>query len=258
MQPGDLVASEVVVGPGVRFSVGSALSRSFTVWKGNLPFLLVVAVLAQLPGFLVSTALSQGGGILAVGARIQATLDTILGYVAAGLVTVSVLHQLRGRPRDNRRSLSVGASRLGPLIGTAIGTSFLSGLLLLLLVVPGVIALVRWVLVAPIVILEPEAEPRRRSSALTSGHGWELFGVLLVLFVAMVVVAAAFGAGAGALAVALGFPFDPDNSRLLDAITALPGPFFLSFHSVLQVVLYEQLRAEKEGADVGQLTAVFE
>jgi hypothetical protein len=112
--------------------------------------------------------------------------------------------------------------------------------------------------VAPIVILEPEAEPRRRSSALTSGHGWELFGVLLVLFVAMVVVAAAFGAGAGALAVALGFPFDPDNSRLLDAITALPGPFFLSFHSVLQVVLYEQLRAEKEGADVGQLTAVFE
>ncbi len=36
MQPGDLVASEVVVGPGVRFSVGSALSRSFTVWRRNL------------------------------------------------------------------------------------------------------------------------------------------------------------------------------------------------------------------------------
>jgi hypothetical protein len=33
---------------------------------------------------------------------------------------------------------------------------------------------------------------------------------------------------------------------------------FLSFQSVLQVVLYEQLRAEKEGPDVGQLTAVFE
>jgi hypothetical protein len=38
----------------------------------------------------------------------------------------------------------------------------------------------------------------------------------------------------------------------------LPGPLFLSFHSVLDVVLYEQLRTEKEGPDVGQLAAVFE
>lgn len=258
MQPGDFVASEVVVGPGVRFSVGGALSRSFAVWKRNLPFLLVVAVLAQLPGFLVSAALPQGGSIFGLGARFQAILDTIFGYVAAGLVTVSVLHQLRGRPRENRRSLSAGAAQLGPLIGTAIGTSFLSGLLMLLLIVPGVVALVRWYLVAPIVIVEPEAEPRRRSAALTSGHGWEIFGILVVLFVAMLIAAAGFGAAGGALAAMLGFPFDPDNSILLDAITALPGPLFLSFQCVLQVVFYEQLRAEKEGADVGQLTAVFE
>ena len=258
MQPGDLVASEVVVGPGVRFSVGSALSRSFRVWKRNLPFLLIVAVLAQLPGFLISAALPQGGGILTVGARLQAVLDTFLTYVATGLVTVSVLYQLRGRARDNRRSLSVGASRLGPLIGTAILTSFLSGLLLLLLVVPGVIALVRWVLVAPIVIIEPEAEPRRRSSALTSGHRWELFGVLVVLFVGLLVVTAGFGVVGGALLGAREFLPDPDDSLALNVITSLPGPLFLSFQSVLQVVLYEQLRAEKEGVDVEQLVAVFE
>jgi hypothetical protein len=258
MQQGDLVASEVVVGPGVRFSVGSALSRSFAVWKRNLPFLLLVAVLAQLPGFLVSAALPHGGGIFTPGARLQAILDTILGYVSAGVVTVSVLDQLRGRPRDNRRSLSAGASQLGPLIGTAIGTSFLSGLLMFLLVVPGVVALVRWYLVAPIVIIEPGALPRRRSSALISGHGWEIFGVLVVFFVAMLIAAAGFGAAGGALAAMLGVSFDLDKNILLDAITALPGPLFLSFQSVLQVVLYEQLRAEKEGVDVGQLTAVFE
>jgi hypothetical protein len=35
MQPADLGAAEVVVGPGNRFSVGGALSRSFAAWKRN-------------------------------------------------------------------------------------------------------------------------------------------------------------------------------------------------------------------------------
>ena len=48
------------------------------------------------------------------------------------------------------------------------------------------------------------------------------------------------------------------GSLLTDGISALPGPLFLSFQAVLEVVLYEQLRAEKEGVDVTQLAAVFE
>ena len=111
MQPVNLDASEVVVGPGVRFSAGGALARSLVVWRRNLPFLLLVAVLAQLPEALI------------------------------------------GEP--------------GPSLS-------------------------------------------------------------------------------------------PGRSLLLNAITSIPGPLFLSFQSVRDVVLYEQLRAEKEGADVGQLTAVFE
>ena len=193
MQPGDLVASEVVVGPGVRFSVGGALSRSFAVWRRNLPFLLVVAVLAQLPGFLVSSILPRGDGFFSAGTRIETVLDNILGFVASGLVTVSVLDQLRGLPRDNRRSISIGASRLGPLIGASIGTGLATSLLFLFFIVPGLIALVRWVLVAPIAVLEPSSNTWWRSAALTKGHRWGLFGILLVLYLGLFVVAAAFG-----------------------------------------------------------------
>jgi hypothetical protein len=258
MQPAGLGASEVVVGPGVRFSVGGTLSRSFAAWKGNWPFLVVIAVLAQLPGFLVSVTLNPGGGFFSPATRLETTLDSILGYVATGMVTVSVLDQLRGRPRDNRRSLSIGASRIWPLVGTAILTGFLSGLLLLLLVVPGLIALVRWVLVGPIVVLEPDAEPRLRSSALTSGHRWEIFGLFAILYVALLAVVAAVGAGAGVAGALLGHAEGLEDSLLLNVVTALPVPLFYSFQSVLEVVLYEQLRAEKEGVDVTQLTAVFE
>src|SRR5215470_4753102 len=110
MQPAGLGAPEVVVGPGVHFSIGGVLSRSFAVWKGNWPFLLVVAVLAQIPGFLFSMSLPEGASPVSAGARISYTLDSIFGYLATGLVTVAVLDQLRGQPRNYRRSLSVGAS----------------------------------------------------------------------------------------------------------------------------------------------------
>ena len=258
MQPAELGASEVVVGPGVRFSIGGTLSRTFGVWKRNWPFLLVVAVLAQLPGFLVSLTLPAGGSLVSPGARIASTLDSIFGYVATGLVTVSVLDQLRGGPRNYRRSLSVGASRLSPLIGTAFGTGFLQGLLLLMLVVPGVIALVRWVLVAPIVVLELRAEPRGRSSALTAGHRWEIFGIFVVFLGALVALSLGLGVATEALGPLVGAGDSLAGSLLTDALAALPGPLFLSFQSVLEVVLYEQLRAEKEGVDVTQLAAVFE
>jgi len=258
MQPADLGAQEVVVGPGARFSIGGVLSRSFAAWKRNWPFLLVVAAFAQLPGFLVSVTLNPGSNVFSPAFRLQTALDSILGYVATGLVTVSVLNQLRGRPRDNRRSLSVGTSRLRPLLGTAIGTGFLTGLLTLLLVVPGLIAMIRWVLVGPIVILEPHVLPRDRSSALTSGHRWEIFGLFAVYWGALLVVVTAVSAGAGFLATMLGHREELEDSFLVAAITALPGPLFVSFESVLEVVLYEQLRAEKEGVDVTQLAAIFE
>ena len=258
MQPVNLAASEVVVGPGVRFSAGGALARSLAVWRRNLPFLLLVAVLAQLPGFLASSFLPRGDGFFSLGTRVETLLDNILGFVASGLVTVSVLDQLRGLPRDNRRSISIGASRLGPLIGVSIGTGIATGVLFLLFIVPGLIALVRWVLVGPIAVLEPGVDTWARSTELTKGHRWALAGILVVLYLGLSVVAVAFGFGGEALIGEPGPSLSPGKSLLLNAITSVPGPLFLSFQSVLDVVLYEQLRAEKEGADVGQLTAVFE
>jgi hypothetical protein len=258
VQPLTLGDSEVVVGPGVRFSVGGALSLSLAVWKRNLPFLLVVAALAQLPGFLASSLLPPGDSIVSVGNRVEMLLNGILSYVGSGLVTLSVLDQLRGRPSNNRRSISIGASQLRALVWTAIGTGLATGLLFLLLVVPGLIALVRWVLVAPIVVLEPGADPMARSAALTKGHRWGIFGILVGLYVGLLVVAAVLAVTGGAVMGGPAPSLSPGKSLLLNVITWIPGPLFLSFHSVLEVVLYEQLRAEKEGADVGQLTAVFE
>src|SRR5215472_15121435 len=155
-----------------RFTIGLALSRSGRIWLQNLPLFLGVALLAHVPEFLLSclwidqppTRFSQ---------RAEALPTSLLGYVVTGLVTYSVLEQLRGRRTSARKSLSIGMEKFGPLLGTAIVTSLLIGFLLLLLVVPGVIASIRWMLVSPIVVAENVENPRVRSSVLTAGHRGE-------------------------------------------------------------------------------------
>jgi hypothetical protein len=91
-----------------------------------------------------------------------------------------------------------------------------------------------------------------------AGHRWEVFGLLVVYYGGMLVVVALVGAAAGLIGALLGYGEGLEDSLLVNAITSLPAPLFLSFQSVLEVVLYEQLRAEKEGVDVTQLAAVFE
>jgi len=245
MQP-----NEMTVVPPVpaaeRFTIGLALSRSGRIWLQNLPLFLGVALLAHVPEFLLSclwidqppTRFSQ---------RAEALPTSLLGYVVTGLVTYSVLEQLRGRRPSVRKSLWIGMENFGPLIGTAIVTSLLIAGFLILLVVPGIIMSIRWMLVSPIVVAENVDDPRARSSALTAGHRGELFGLQAAIYVGLVVVA-----------MLVGLALPEEESVLSNAIGLLPPALFISFRSVLEGVTYFLLRSEKEGVDVEQLTAVFE
>jgi hypothetical protein len=243
LQPVELGASQVVVGPRSRFSIAGALSQTLRLWSIDLPLLLGVAIIALVPRFLVMTTLwlMEEQPNLA-SQQIEIFLDRVMGFVAAGLVTPLVLDRLRGRSIDRRRSLALGISRLGPVTRAAIGTSFYIAVQLLLLVIPGVVASIRWALVGPVCAAEPEAEVRDRSETLTAGHGWELFGVLLVVNAGLV--------GVQAVVQAVGVRSNFQAFALL-----LPLMLFVSFESVLRPVLYEELRTEKEGPDVSQLAA---
>ncbi len=158
-----------------RFSVGRALSRTLGVCSAELPLFLGVALLVHSPGFLVWVATWSLGGALGLWTQqLQAFLDLAMSFIATGLAG--------------------GLSRLSPLVSTAIGTTLHIAAQYLLLIVPGIIATVRWAVVGPVCAVDPDADVRDRCAALTSGHGWELFGILVALNVAQVVVNAGFRA----------------------------------------------------------------
>src|SRR5262249_3702934 len=149
---------------------------------------LGVSLLAHVPEFVLS-CLWIGTPPTRLSQQAEQVPTSLLGYVVTGLVTYAVLEQLRGRRPTAGRSLSVGLGKFGPLLGTAIVTWLLTAGLLLLLVVPGVIASVRWILVSPIVVAENAGDPRARSSVLTEGHRGEVFGLLFLLYVGFTIAA---------------------------------------------------------------------
>jgi hypothetical protein len=245
MRPAELAASPTIP-TRETFSIGSAISRSVSVWSRNLPFFFAVSFVAYLPMLLLSPGIptsAAGWGMYLLGFFIS----IVLSYVATGLMTYSVLEQLRGRAPTPSASISFGLSRAGPLLAAAAFTGILIAGGMMLLVIPGIILAVRWCLMSPVVIAEKGVDPRARSAELTAGHRWALFGLLFLLGIA--------GAVLGGLArMVVGMPtsFVP---QLLGQ--TLPQALVLSFSAVIYGVIYYQLRSEKEGIDIEQLTAVF-
>jgi hypothetical protein len=245
MRPAEFVPSPAVAARET-FSIGGAISRSLTVWGRNLPFFFAVSLVAYLPMLLMAPGVPTSGtgwGLYLIGF----ILSVVLSYVATGLMTYAVLEQLRGRSPSPATSISFGTARAGPLLAAAIFTGLMIGGAMLLLVIPGVILAVRWALVAPVVIAEKDVDPRARSAELTAGHRWALFGLLFLLGISSGILG-----GLARLVVGLPTTF----IRQLVGQT-LPQALVLSFSAVLYGVIYYQLRSEKEGIDIEQLTAVF-
>lgn len=245
MRPAELVPAAAAP---VRetFSIGSAISRSVSVWGRNLPFFFAVSFLAYLPMLLLSPGVPTSGAAWGMW-LLGFFFSIVLSYVATGLMTYSVLEQLRGRAASPGASISYGLSRAGPLLAAAIFTGIMIGGAMLLLIIPGIILAVRWCLISPVVIAEKGVDPRARSAELTAGHRWALFGLLFLLGIG--------GAIIGALARAVVGAHPGFMAMLLGQV--LPQALVLSFSAVLYGIIYYQLRSEKEGIDIEQLTSVF-
>jgi hypothetical protein len=245
MRPAEFVPAPAIPARET-FSVGAAISRSLSIWSRNIVFFVGVSLVAYVPMLLLApvTPTSLGAwGLWFVGILIS----TILGYIVQGLVTYSVLEQLRGRSPSAAESISRGWAKAGPLFAAALVTGILLFGAGLALVVPGVILAVRWALLAPVVVAEGAADPRARSAELTAGHRWGIFGLMLIFLLGSAALGAIFGIFFGRRTGIL--------STLLGQ--TIPSALALSITAVVYSVMYYQLRSEKEGVDIEQLTAVF-
>ena len=147
--------------------------------------------------------------------------------------------------QDGRRDMSVGqllgsvSPVLLPLIGAGILAGLGIGLGLVFCIIPGVILLTIWAVIAPVIVVERTGvmDSFGRSTALVRPNFWQTLGAIIVMALIYFVIAALFGA----IGVAIG---DELGSAIFRALAgALTAPLV----ALAATVIYFELRSV-EGA----------
>jgi hypothetical protein len=215
-----------------RLDVGAVIRRVFDIYVDQYSVLLPASAVVFVITGLVSALLVAAAPGLAL-------LALLLSLIATTLFTGMVV-ELVSDVQDGRRDHSAGellraaTPVLGQLIlvGIVAGIGILIGFLLI--IVPGLILITIWSVAAPVVVLErPGVFPALgRSRELVRGNGWQVFGVIFVLFFLVIIVSSAIQIGADSAGTGAGIV-----ARVIVGI--LTGPI----SGLAAAVLYFDLRA---------------
>jgi hypothetical protein len=154
-------------------------------WRHLIPVAFVVYVLISLFALLLAVLLGWFGvlvGVLIALAGVfwlQGALVIAIDDVRDGRADLGIRETLnRVLPRLNTLTFAGLLAALGITIG------------FLLLIVPGLILITLWLLIVPAIMLENRDvfESFGRSRQLVSGHGWNVFGVIVLTVLILIAV----------------------------------------------------------------------
>jgi hypothetical protein len=180
-----------------KLDVGGTLSQIFSTYGAQAGVLLPVAFALYLIVAIVNAIIVGSLVLFPLGLAVTVVAATLYQGVVVGLVK---------DVQDGRRDSTVGdlIDATWPVVLPLIGVGILAGIAIgigfLFLVIPGLILLTIWSVIAPVIVVERSGvmDSFGRSRELVRGNGWQVFGVIFVVFLISAVVGAIFGAiGAG-------------------------------------------------------------
>jgi hypothetical protein len=173
-----------------KLDIGQTLSKIFQTYQHQAAVLLPGALIVFLPVAIINALIrSQWVGVLF---SLLAILVQLIGtYLFQGMVV-----QLVRDIQDGRRDSSMGKlfESAMPVLGALIVAGILAGIGItigfILLIIPGLFLLTIWALIAPSIVVERTGVGGAfgRSRELVRDNGWQVFGVLVILFVIQFVV----------------------------------------------------------------------
>ena len=222
-------------------TAGEVIGEAWDAYKAHfshlIPIAFVVYVLIALLTLLLVVLLGFVGAFVGFFVGIAGV------FWLQGALVVAVADV-----RDGRADLSLGEtlSRVKPKLNILALAGILAalgvGIGLLLLIVPGLILWTWWLVIVPVIMLEGSGvtDAFGRSRELVRGHGWSVFGVLVLTILILVAVDLAFRL------IAAGFD-DVVIELLLDiASQTLTAPFI----ALAWTLTYYRLRGlEQPGSE---------
>ncbi len=185
-----------------KLDVARVFERIFEIYRDQFTLLIPAALVVFVPVAIVS-GLVYAGDTGIIGALIVAALGTIATYWFQGMVVEAARDILDGRRDHTVGSLIRSAAPvIGPLLVAGILAGIAIGIGLLLLIVPGLFLLTIWAVLAPVIVIERKdaLSSFGRSRELVRGHGWQVFGVIVVLFLLQFIVTGVIQALANSVA----------------------------------------------------------
>jgi len=184
-----------------RIEPGRVIGEAFETYREHAGALLGGALI------VIGIAGVIEGLLLITGSLVLTTIGILIGLAASFLYTGYVVKLVQD-VRDGRRDFSVGElfSHAAPFVGTLVLNGILAGIAIaigfVLLIVPGLILLTIWSVIAPSIVVEHRGifDAFGRSRELVRGHGWQVFGAIVLAFLivfAVGLVASIIGAAIG-------------------------------------------------------------
>ncbi len=231
---------------GFDWTVGSVISTAFGTVFGNFVSFVGLALLIGLPSLLMTLA-----GVTEI---VKTIVDLVLGQVVTITLIYGTVQSLRGNKVGIGEALSQGISRLPAAIGVAILAGLGIGLGMILLIIPGLFLMTMWSVAIPAAVIEKAGvgESFSRSSTLTDGRRWRVFGAIVVSWIVTVGITMAI---AFALVGTSGVGGD---LTFVYIVMWVVGAVLQAYMSSLSGVLYYFLRRDKEGADIETIASVFD
>ena len=191
-----------------------------------------------------------GSGIIAFAVAL------LLRALVQGCLVRATIADSQGRRAGLDECLKVAMARALPLIGVSF--LFVIGLMvgMILLIVPGIMFAAAYAVVAPVVVEERVGviEAFRRTSQLTRGARWKIFGLGLLILVAIWLIEAVVGVIA---IVLFQQGYDPFSLSIL-LFNIVVGTIVATFSSTIQTALCVELREWKDGPIDAKLSEIFE
>ncbi len=225
------------------------ISRNPVVFLG-LPFLIL-----GVPNAILQFIQGDPAAVVGAFASPAVIISSIVGFfvliffsvVLQATLIVATVKDLGGEQINLGDCINKALSKFLPLIGLGILMSLGIAAGLILLIVPGVILALMWMVSTPVLMTENKGviDSMKRSAELTSGSKLLLF-LLMVIYV---VLAAIIGGIGGALSI-----FSASGAAI---VALLVNTITRAIEGAAIASVYVDLRTMKEGADTGSLAEVF-
>lgn len=240
-------------------TTGMVLDRAFRLYVQNFPLMIGISAIINIP-LLLLTVLSATFvplGPYSFPALVLAMISFLVAAVIVnplviGAATKAVSERYLGHQVTVREAVRASWAKLITLMLTQFVVGFIVLFGMILLIVPGILWALSYVLIAPVAMIETSDRQkiRQRSWELVKGNRGKVFIILWVIIVAQFLMLAAAG-------FVVGLVFEPGSSggNLMTQVASyILQTLVYPLQAIAITLLYYDFRIRKEGFDLEMLS----